>query len=131
MPFVKSALEAIEGGGYPAALARAAELLERKGAPIPLARLDRRAALTKEYAELLPELSVHDWKLVRSEQDIIVEFEPERALSTLPELLADPPDRERFLLVLDRIANDRELVEEPTPDQLEMVTRIRKVLMAA
>ncbi len=131
LPFVKSALDAIEAGGYPAALARAAELLERKGAPIPLARLDRRAALAKEYAELLPELSVHDWKLVRSEQDIIVEFEPERALHTLPELLADPPDRERFLLVLDRIASDRELVGDPTPDQLEMVTRIRKVLLAA
>jgi pimeloyl-ACP methyl ester carboxylesterase len=131
LPFVKTALDAIEAGGYPAALARTAELLERKGAPVPLARLDRRAALTEEYAELLPELSVHDWKLVRAEQDLIVEFEPERALSTLPELLADPPDRERFLQVLDRIANDRELVEEPTPDQLEMVTRIRKALRAA
>jgi hypothetical protein len=131
LPFVKSALDAIAAGGYPAALARAAELLERKGAPIPLARLDRKAALAREYAELLPELSVHDWKLVRSEQDIIVEFEPERALRTLPDLLSDPPDRERFLLVLDRIANDRELVGEPSPDQLEMVTRIRRVLLAA
>jgi pimeloyl-ACP methyl ester carboxylesterase len=131
LPFVKTALDAISAGGYPAALARAAELLERRGAPVPLARLDRKAALTKEYAELLPELSAHDWKLVRSEQDIIVRFEPERALSTLPELLVEPPDRERFLRVLDKIANDRELVGEPTPDQLEMVTRIRKVLLAA
>ncbi len=111
---------------------RAAELLERRGAPVPLCTSrPEGGAATKEYAELLPELSAHDWKLVRSRQDIIVRFEPERALSTPPELLVEPPDRERFLRVLDKIANDRELVGEPTPDQLEMVTRIRKVLLAA
>ena len=128
LPFVKTALDGIEAGGYAAALARAAELLDRRGVPVPLARLDRKTALLKEYADLLPELSAHEWKLIRSEQDIIVRFEPERALATLPQLLSQWPDRERFLLVLDKIANDRQLVSEPTPEQLAMVERILNVL---
>ncbi len=128
LPFVKAALDRLDSGGYPAALARAAELLERRGAPVPLSRIDRKTELMGEYKDLLPELSPHDWKLIRAEQDLIVRFEPERALSTLPQLLADRPDREKFLLVLDHIANDRELVAEPTAEQREMLTQIKNIL---
>jgi pimeloyl-ACP methyl ester carboxylesterase len=128
LPFVQAALDAVEAGGYPAALARTAELLERRGAPVPLARVDRKAALVQEYADLLPDLPVYEWKLVRGEQDIIVRYEPERALSTLPQLLADPFDRERFLSVLDRIVSDRQLMSAPTPEQIDIVESIRGVL---
>ena len=100
MPVVKAALEAIDQGGYPAALARTAELLERRGAPLLLARVERRAQQIKEYAELLPDLPIHEWKLIRGEQDVIVRFEPERALATLPRLLAEPGDRERRALAV-------------------------------
>ncbi len=130
LPFVKAALAGLEAGGYAAALARTAELLERHGAPVPLARLDRKTTLTKEYAELLPELSPHDWKMIRAEQDIIVRFEPERAVSTLPRLLTDPRDRERFLRLIDRLAGDRKLVAEPSAEQLEMLNRLRQELLA-
>jgi pimeloyl-ACP methyl ester carboxylesterase len=119
---------AFEVGGYAAALARAGELLERSGVPIPLARIERKHALMKEYAELLPVLSEHDWKVTRGQQDVIVRRDPERALLTLPQLLSDPNDRGRFLLVLERIVGDREFVAEPTHDQLEMVAHIRRLL---
>ena len=46
-------------------LARVAELLAQRGAPVPLARIERKAELLKEYAELLPDLPAHEWKLVR------------------------------------------------------------------
>jgi pimeloyl-ACP methyl ester carboxylesterase len=125
---VKAALDGLETGGYPAALARVAELLAGRGTPIPLARIERKAEMVKEYAELLPDLPAHEWKLVRAQQGIIVRFEPEQALATLPRLLADPVDRERFMSVVERIVNDREFAAQPSAEQLEMAKRIRKVL---
>jgi len=132
LPFVKAALAAIGDGGYPEALARAGELLARRGRPIPLARLELKAELVKEYADLLPDLPIHEWKRIRGEQDAIVRFEPERALETLPRLLADPNDRERFLQVLERLTGDPRVRAEPaTPEQLAMVARIGQVLGAS
>jgi hypothetical protein len=128
LPVVAGALAAVDQGGYPAALARVGELLARTGAPVPLSRIERKAALVKEYAELLPDLPEREWKLTRGRQYNIVRYEPERALSTLPKLLADPSDRQRFLEVMEHVTNDREFVGDPTPEQLEMVQRIRKVL---
>jgi hypothetical protein len=58
-----------------------------------------------------------------------VRYEPERALETLPKLLADTADRQRFLQVLDRLTTDpRVLAERPTPEQMAMVERIRSGL---
>jgi pimeloyl-ACP methyl ester carboxylesterase len=132
LPFVKAALAAIGEGGYPEALARAGELLARRGMPVPLSRLELKAELVKEYADLLPDLPVHEWKRVRGEQDVIVRFEPERALETLPGLLSEPSDRERFLQVLERLTTDsRVRADRATPEQVAMVARIRQVLGAA
>jgi hypothetical protein len=128
LPVVTGALAAVDEGGYAAALARVGELLARTGAPVPLSRIERKAALVKEYAELLPDLPEREWKLTRGRQYNIVRHEPERALTTLPALLADPGDRQRFLQVMEHVTNDREFVGDPTPEQLEMVQRIRKVL---
>ena len=125
---VKAALDALEVGGYAAALARIAELLATRGAPVPLARIERKAEMMKEYADLLPDLPAHEWKLVRARQGVIVRFEPEQALATLPRLLTDPADRDRFMSVVEHIVSDREFVTEPTPEQVEMAKRIRKVL---
>jgi len=125
---VKAALDALESGGYAAALARAAELLAQRGAPVPLARIERKAALMKEYGDLLPDLPTHEWKLVRAQQGVIVRFEPEQALAALPRLLADPVDRERFMTVIERIVNDREFAAEPNAQQLEIAKRMRKLL---
>jgi pimeloyl-ACP methyl ester carboxylesterase len=131
LPFVKAALAAIGEGGYPEALARAGELLARRGMPVPLARLELKAELVKEYADLLPDLPLHEWKRIRGEQDAIVRFEPERALATLPQLLGDPSDRARFLEVLQRLTTDpRVRADEATPEQIAMVARIRQGLGA-
>ena len=52
--------------------------------------------LIKEYGDLLPTMTPDEWRRVRGEQEIIVRYEPERALATLPELLKAPGDRERL-----------------------------------
>ncbi len=129
LPYVKEALASIEEGGYPEALARVAVLLERKGEPLPLERLELRAELARDYEDLLPALDPHEWRRVRGEQAIIVRYEHEQALLTLPKLLAEPAERARFFTVIERLfADPRFQAVEPTPQQQAMLARLRQVL---
>ncbi|MBK9656558.1 MAG: DUF3141 domain-containing protein [Rhodanobacteraceae bacterium] len=131
LPVVREALASIAEGGYPAALARTAELLERDGVAIPLSRIQLKAELLEEYADQLPELSAFEWKKLRGVQDAIVEYDPEGALAALPRLLADPVDRRRFVGLLDRLVRDpRVQAEHPTDEQNAMLARIHAVLAA-
>jgi pimeloyl-ACP methyl ester carboxylesterase len=130
-PEVEKALAAIESGGYLEALARTAFLIGHRngGEPLPLSRLEMRQELVDEYADLLPQIDPFDWRSVRGEQEIIAIHAPERAIATLPLLLADAADRARFLALLERIVADRRIQESaPGPDQVAMFERIRKLL---
>jgi hypothetical protein len=109
LPFVKDALEAIERGGYPEALARIGALINRGGERIPLARLELRRDLAQDYADLLPPISREEMRRIRGEQDIVVRYEPERALHTLPKLVADPAGRERLLMLIGRLLGDERI----------------------
>ncbi len=88
LPFVKEALASIEEGGFAEALARVGALLARRGAPLPLARLALKQELTVEYRDLLPNVTPDQWRRIRGEQDIIVRYEPEKAIAALPKLLS-------------------------------------------
>ena len=130
-PEVRQALAAMERGGYVEALARVAFLIGRQngGEPLPLSRLEMREELVNEYADLLPQIAPFDWRTIRGEQEIIATHAPERAIATLPVLLAQPEDRERLVALLDRIVSDRRVREsQPGAEQLAMFERIRKVL---
>ena len=129
LPFVKEALESIAEGGYPEALARVACLLARKGEPMLLSRLQMKQELIGEYRELLPAMPPDQWRRVRGEQEIIVRLEPERALATLPRLLADPGDRERLVTLVRRLlADERIRSTQPSTEQLAMVEQIGQAL---
>jgi hypothetical protein len=131
IPFVKQALAAIDRGGYAEALARVAYLLAYKDEPLPLSRLQLAHELIGEYRELLPELTPDTARRVGGEQEIIARYEPERAVETLPVLLADPKDRDRLLTLLERVISDKRVQRiEPTEQQRSMLTRIRGVLGA-
>jgi hypothetical protein len=132
LPFVKEALASIDQGGYPEALARIGALINRDGERIPLARLELRRDLAQDYAEFLPAMPRAEMRRIRGEQDIIVRYEPERALDTLRKLLADPADRERLLTLLTRLlAGERMRTRTLTARDLARVDAILAALGAA
>jgi hypothetical protein len=129
LPFVKEALASVAEGGYTEAVARIAYLLMRKDEPLPLARLQTRDELARDYAAYLPQIAPDQFRRIRGEQEIIARYEPEQALVTLPQLLADPADRTRLLALLDKLmADQRVQAAEPTEQQRDMLARIRSVL---
>lgn len=129
LPFVKEALASVAEGGYPEALARIGYLLMRKDEPLPLARLQTRDELARDYAPYLPQLAPDQFRRIRGEQEIIARYEPEQAIVSLPQLLSDPGDRARLLALLDKLmADQRVQAVEPTAQQLDMLDRIRGVL---
>jgi hypothetical protein len=131
LSFVRAALDSIAQGSYPEALARVAALLAHRGRSIPLSWLELRAELLSDYRDLLPDLPRDQARRIRGEQEIIVQYEPQRAIATLPQLLKDPVDRERLLTLLDRLRADKRLdLGELTPDDRAMLDRIRRILTA-
>ncbi|RDI97068.1 DUF3141 domain-containing protein [Dyella solisilvae] len=129
LPYVKHALAAIAEGGYAEAVARVAHLLERKGEPLLLSRLAMRDQLSKDYAQFLPPLPHDQWRRIRGEQEIIVHYEPEQAVATLPRLLADPADRTRLLGLIDALlADERVKKDSHTVEQASAMATIRNVL---
>ena len=129
LPFVKEALASIAEGGYPEALARVACLLARKGEPMLLSRLQTKHDLMSEYRDLLPAMPPDQWRRIRGEQEIIVRYEPEQALATLPKLLDDPADRERLVTLVRQLLSDERVQRaKPSSDQIAMIEHIGKEL---
>ena len=129
LPFVKEALASIGEGGYPEALARVACLLARRGEPVLLSRLQMKHELIAEYRDLLPQMPSDQWRRIRGEQEIIVRYEPEQALATLPKLLTDPADREKLVTLVRRLlADERVQRAKPSTEQLAMVEHIGETL---
>jgi len=131
LPFVDEALASIEEGGFAEALARVGALLARRGAPLPLARLALKQELAAEYRDLLPDVAPDAWRRIRGEQDIVVRYAPDRAIATLPKLLARRGDRERLVkLVRALLADERTRRFAPTPEQLAMIETLGEKLDA-
>jgi pimeloyl-ACP methyl ester carboxylesterase len=132
LPFVRDALSSIAQGGYTEALARVGALLARQGESLPLERLARKRDLANEYSDLLPDINPEQWRLIRGEQDIVVHYEPEHAVATLPQLLRDPTDRERLLKLARQLLSDERMrSSKPSPGQLALLDRLRDLLQAS
>jgi pimeloyl-ACP methyl ester carboxylesterase len=130
LPLVRGALASIAEGGYAEALARVDSLLSRCGPPLPLDRLALKHEFAAEYRHLLPNLEPERWRRIRGDQDIIVRYEPERAVATLPILLRDPFDRAHLLTLVRRLlADERVQWSKPSSDQLAMLEKLSKMLL--
>ncbi|MFO1316762.1 MAG: DUF3141 domain-containing protein [Burkholderiales bacterium] len=131
LPFVQSALAAIEEGGYPEAVARVAYLLLRKGEPMMLSWLERKEAFVAENSDLMPAVTREAWRRIRGEQEIIARYAPDKAIATLPKLLADARDRERLRALLERLAQEAQRMRrEPTAEQVAMFTELGRTIEA-
>ena len=127
LSFVKEALASIDKGGYAEALARVAFLMAHQDEPLPLSRLQLAHELIEEYRELLPELALDQARRIGGEQEIIARYEPEKAVETLPALVADRKDRDRLLTLLERVLADRRVQRiQPSAAQKAMLARIRE-----
>jgi hypothetical protein len=129
LPVVKDALASIAHGGFVEALTRTASLLAHNSVPFPLERIALKQELVADYRDLLPDLPPDRWRHIRGEQDIVVRYAPEQALGTLPDLVADPAERERLLRLLERLLTDPRVAgKQPSPEQRAMLKRIADVL---
>ena len=127
-PFpIEDVLRSITEGGYAAAVARAAFLLNWKEVPLPLERVELVQEILEEYVDLLPAWTPRERQLNVGKQEIICRHEPEKALKTLPILLSAPTDRDRFLTLIDKLLADPRVNESITPEQAKMAKRIRKL----
>ena len=132
LPFVKGALASIDKGGYAEALARVGFLMAHRDEPLPLARVQLASDLLEDYRDLLPDLPRDEARRIGGEQEIIARYEPDKAVGTLPVLLAKRQDRDRLLTLLERVLADKRVqLIEPSPAQQAMLTRIRDVLGAS
>ena len=85
--------------------------------------------LATEYRALLPDLAPDQWRRIRGEQDIIVRYEPEKAIASLPKLLSKHGDRERLITLVRRLLADERMRRfEPTTEQLTMLENIGETL---
>jgi len=102
-PLVKEALSHIEEGGRNSAMVRAALLVMKAGTG------RRRLSTMKRTRELISQdlglldMPADDAREIVREQSFIVDFEPVRALMTLPKLLRTSADRRGLLDLLDRV----------------------------
>lgn len=129
LPFVQEALASMREGGYTEAFARSAVLLARQDGRLPLSRIVMRQELAEDYADLVPSMPLDQWRRVRGEQEIIVRYEPDQAIKTLPDLLSNSNDQKRLFDVFERLLADKRVqAAGPTNDQLAMLKRIRAVL---
>ncbi len=124
LPEVQAILLGLERGGFAEAVIRMLiQLAESRGA-VRRDRLERSAkVLTKD--EPFASLGGERRAQLIHEQSVIVEFEPERAISSLPKLHADRDSRRRALEVVEFIAG---AIEEMEPHTIKMLQRMRAAL---
>lgn len=131
LPAVRDALAAIGRGGYAEAVARMGSLLAADDQFLPLASIELRRDLMAEYADYLPDLPQDLRRRVRGEQDIIVRYAREQAIATLPQLLADPDDRARFLEFMELLRADPRLIGHAISDyDVAVMAAVRQALGA-
>jgi hypothetical protein len=121
---VRDALARIEEGSRTDAIVRAALLLMKVGTGRRrLSAMKRARELVGKDAGLL-DLPADAARMIIRQQSYIVDFEPERALATLPNLLKTPEDCRVTLEVLDRLESQI----EANPQQIQLLGEIRRVL---
>ncbi len=124
LPNVEAALRHVDQGGFSEAVIRMMLLLSGARGSVRRDRLERSAHMLshdKPFAGLGNEKRAE----IIQEQSTIVEFAPERALETLPNLLETPQERQDAIGAVEFVAG---ALEEMEPRTLAMLQKVRAVL---
>jgi pimeloyl-ACP methyl ester carboxylesterase len=124
VPEVQSILLNIERGGFAEAVIRMLIILAETRGSVRRDRLRRSfEVLSRDepFASLGPKRRV----ALIHEQAVIVEFEPERAVESLPVLLPQQDQREKAIAVVEYIAGS---LEEMAPHTIRALQQFRRVL---
>ncbi len=124
LPEVQAILLGVDRGGFEEAVIRMLILMAESRATVRRDRLERSAKVLghdEPFASLGPERRA----LLIREQSILVEFEPDLAVKTLPDLLPQQDERRRAIQVVEFIAG---AIEEMEPSTIQMLQRFHSVL---
>ncbi|GMG80832.1 TerB family tellurite resistance protein [Paralimibaculum aggregatum] len=121
---VQTALCHISEGGLAEAVVRMLVLMADSRGNVRRDRLERSARVLAED-EPFRSLPAAQRNLMINEQTLIVEFERERAIETLPDLLRTEAERRRALELVRYIPGP---VDEMAPDTVELLQRFHRVL---
>ena len=124
LPEVTAALWNIERGGFVEAVIRMLILLAEDRGTVRRDRLER-SSLVLTQDEPFRSLGAERRARIIHEQTLIVTFEPDHAMETLPVLLADPGERDLAVRVVQFVPG---MVSEMTPGTVAMLHRFRQVL---
>ena len=124
MPEVKRALDAMEHGDLGAAVIRMLVLLAGSRGSVRKDRLDRSAQVLNS-TEPFKSMGAERRAELIQQQSIIAEFEPKRAVETLPVLLKSAEDRLSALDVVNHILGARSEME---PHSLHLIQRMEILL---
>ncbi|WP_321343335.1 DUF3141 domain-containing protein [Breoghania sp.] len=124
LPDVQAALAHIDKGGFIEAVVRMLILLADDRGNVRRDRLERSShVLTQD--EPFSSLSADERMRIIHEQSLVAEFDPDRAIETLPKLLPRKADREKAAAVVQFIPGR---IDEMAPGTLAMLQRFHDVL---
>ena len=124
LPAVREAVRTTAQGGYAESVLRMLILMARSRGEVRQSRLERSNAIlhaSEPFASLGEEARTR----MIGQQALIIDFEPEQAIATLPVLLPLFADRERAIALVEQIAGDPAEMSEPT---VRMLARLRSAL---
>jgi hypothetical protein len=124
LPEVQQILRNLDRGGFEDAVIRMLILMAESRGTVRRDRLERSAKVLG-HDEPFASLGAEKRTALIHEQSVIVEFEPDLALKTLPDLLPEPGDRQRAIQVVEFIAG---AIDEMDPGTIHMLQRFHSAL---
>ena len=124
LPAVQAALINLARGGYAEGVIRILILIAKARGSVRQSRLERSNQILHS-AEPFKSLGDSARGHIINEQSLIVEYEPDQAVASLPKLLATAEERTRAITLVEQIAGDVAEMNQPT---IDMLGRIRDVL---
>ncbi len=124
LPRVQAALRNLERGGFAEGVIRIMLLLSEARGAVRRDRLERSAHMLSHDQPFVALGAARRGEMIE-EQSIIVQFEPQRALESLPSLLKTPQERTDAVGAVEFVAG---AIEEMEPRTLHMLQEVRKTL---